>query len=52
MQLRGTLVEREYKEKLLNRKIKMKKRKRKLGTRDCIEVSSAAWLNIMFSIML
>jgi hypothetical protein len=51
MQLRTTPAESEYKEKL-NRKIKMEEKKRKLGTRDCIEVSSAAWLNIILSIML
>jgi hypothetical protein len=37
MQLRGTPAERECKEKLLNRKIKI---------RYTIEVSLAAWLNL------
>jgi hypothetical protein len=42
MQLRTTPAEKECKEKLLNRKIKMEEKKRKLGTRDCIEASLAA----------
>jgi hypothetical protein len=50
MQLRNTPAERECKEKLLNRK--EQQRKRKIKIRDYIEVSSAAWLNIIFSIML
>jgi hypothetical protein len=44
MQLRGIPTEKELKKKL-NRKIKGK-RKSKLGLRDCIEVPSAAWLNL------
>jgi hypothetical protein len=40
MQLRTTPAERECKEKV-NRKIKIEKK-----TKDCIEVSSAAWLNL------
>jgi hypothetical protein len=49
MQLRSTPTEKEYKEKLLKRKIR--ERKRKLGI-GCIEVSSAELLNTIFSMML
>jgi hypothetical protein len=50
MQLRNTPAERECKEKLVNRK--EQQRKRKIKTRDYIEASLAAWLNIISSIML
>jgi hypothetical protein len=50
MQLRSTPAERECKEKLLNRKIQREKKEFRIT--DCIEVPSAAWLNIIIAIML
>jgi hypothetical protein len=48
MQLRTTPAKRECKEKV-NRK---SSRGKEIRNRDCIEVPLAAWLNIIFSIIL